>query len=143
SDNAARVHRAFLKKVRSGNFSGVIEHVKEHPTRSSVQQQKHRGAQMIKWPAIALMIFASMTVAAEDKPRVFAASLQQGSQLVADSLGENGAWLVQSRARWDELLKQLKELGVTADDQLGALDFAKENIACVFHYGDRGDQFSL
>jgi len=99
---------------------------------------------MIQWLAISLMIFSAATAhSAPVKVRAFHGELQEGGHLVAAALGEEGAWLVESKERWNELLGQMNKLGVKIDDELGELDFAKENLACIFHYGDEGDQFSL
>ncbi|HYE17114.1 MAG TPA: hypothetical protein VEA69_01655 [Tepidisphaeraceae bacterium] len=97
---------------------------------------------------LALALFASIASAAEPaaeiaipKPRAFSAHLQQGGQHIADRLGAHGAWVVTSAERWDQVKASLAALNVPAEDHLKAVDFAKENLACVFHYGDEGDQF--
>lgn len=77
------------------------------------------------------------------QPGHFSASLQEGGHEVAFDLGQHGAWLVQTRDRWDALLARLRARAVKFDDQLGPVDFDKESLACVFHYGDEGDRFCL
>lgn len=99
---------------------------------------------MVKWLALSLMIFSAAAArSAEVKVRAFHGELQVGGHLVAAALGEDGAWLVESKERWDGLIGQMKTLGVKIDDELGEVDFAKENLACIFRYGDEGDQFLL
>ncbi len=99
---------------------------------------------MIKWLALSLMLFSPVAAwGAEAKVRALHGALQDGGHLVAAALGEEGAWLVESKARWDGLLGQMNKLGVKINDELGEVDFAKENLACIFHYGDEGDQIVL
>jgi hypothetical protein len=84
---------------------------------------------------------ATSARAAGDRPRVLRASIQEGGHKVAGRLGNYGGWLVRSAERWEETLKMLAAAGVKVEDDLGPVDWVKEDLACVFHYGDEGDQF--
>ena len=98
--------------------------------------------------ALVLSLFGSIVMAAEPaadiampNPRACSAALQEGGQGVADRLGAHGAWVITSAERWDQVKASLAELKVPMEDHLKAVNFAKENLACVFHYGDEGDRF--
>ncbi len=92
---------------------------------------------------VLLVILIAPRAFAAEAPRQFSASLQEGGHKVAAALGQHGGWVISSQERWDQLLTNLLSLGVATEDKLGKVDFATENLACVFHYGDEGDQFLL
>jgi len=95
-------------------------------------------------PAITLSLLFTLVATsaqAEEKPHALSGASEIGNQQLAAEIGADGAWLVQSQSRWDVLQKQLEKLNVKIDDQIGKIDFDKEDIACVFHYGDRADRF--
>lgn len=88
---------------------------------------------------LCLFLFASASVAAG---RFFSGSVQEGGHVAAGRLGEYGALLICTGERWEAFQKSLADLKVKAENRLGAIDFAKEDLVVVFHYGDEGDKTS-
>ena len=88
---------------------------------------------------LVVLVMCATTILAEDA-RTFSAD---GGETAAQAFGPCGGWLVQSPQRWDLIQATLKQLGVKNDDKLGTLDFARENLLCIFHYGDEADRFSV
>ncbi|HEX8916058.1 MAG TPA: hypothetical protein VF796_27165 [Humisphaera sp.] len=78
-----------------------------------------------------------------DPARTFSARLQEGGHALAAELGHHGAWLIESPARLDALRATLGKHKAAVADTLGNVDFAKENLVAVYHYGDEGDRFVL
>lgn len=89
---------------------------------------------------VVLLACAARSAAAE---RTFAAHTNDRAEEVAGRLGMYGAWLIQSQKRFDDLLATLAHHNVTIDSRPANVDFAKEDLAVVFGYGDVGNQFSL
>ena len=89
-----------------------------------------------------LLNFAVAAFAADPpEPRALRGSAENADG--AATLGSQGAWLIETAQRWDEVLKMLTARGINVENRLGDIDWTKENIACVFHFGDEGDQFSV
>jgi len=61
------------------------------------------------------------------------------------TLGRQGCLAIPSRARWEAIEKLLTGLGweKPAPDPLVAVDFAREQIVCLFRSGDQSDRFSV
>lgn len=96
----------------------------------------------------ALFLFATPAIAADivadvamPPQRTATAALQEGGHVVAATLGQHGAWLITSQARWEAVQKSLADLKVPLNDQLRKVNFETENLVGVFHYGDEADQF--
>lgn len=87
-----------------------------------------------------LMMFTVPMLAAE---RSFSGAVQEGGHVAAFHFGEYGSWLVSTAQRWEGLKKEMESFKVKFEDALGAVDFAKEDLAVVFHYGDEGDKTAL
>lgn len=97
--------------------------------------------------AFLLATGVSASLAAEPpSPPVLAGVIAgPGGEKAADALGRQGCLLIRSAQRWADVRKQLQGLGWQPPeaDPLAGIDFDRQMIACVLHYGNEGDKFAV